>query len=71
MIAEKYPSIRDSPLAEQKNARLQKFETQAAYMKQMAFLLYVRYFLHRLNQLENMAAEGLILWSNLRSQFEL
>ena len=40
-------------------------------MKQLTFLLYVRYFLHRLNQLEDMATEGLIFWRNLRSQFEL
>lgn len=40
-------------------------------MNQMTFLLYVRYFLHRLNQLEDMATAGLIFWRNLKSQMEL
>ena len=40
----------NSPLAEQKNLRLDKLRSQAAYMKQSTFLWYVRYFLTLMNQ---------------------
>lgn len=40
----------NSSLAEQKNSHVRKIESQAAYMGQVTFLLYVRYFLHRMNE---------------------
>lgn len=66
-----YTGITNSPLAEQKNAQMRKLETQAAYMKQFTFLFYVRYFLHRLNKLEDEAAAGQIFWRSSKTQGQL
>lgn len=41
----------NSSLAEQKNKLLRRIEAQSAYMKQITFLIYLRYYLYRLNRL--------------------
>lgn len=46
-----YMRTSNSCLAEQKNKLLRRIEMQSAYMKQIAFLMYLRYYLHRLNRL--------------------
>lgn len=53
-FAGEYKHRHNSPLAEQKNALLDKLRAQAAYMKQTTFLWYMRYFLVLQNRYEDM-----------------
>jgi hypothetical protein len=52
----RYASLRgvNSQRSEQKNSRLVNAKTQAAYMKQINFLIYMRYYLHCLNRQEEL-----------------
>lgn len=56
--AGEYKAYKNSPLAEQKNRWLRNLESQVSYMKQTTFMWYLRYFLYRLNKLEQQAADG-------------
>ncbi len=47
----------NSPLPEQKNRFIRKLEAQVAYMKQTTLLWYLRYFLYRLNKLQDQSAQ--------------
>ena len=61
-----YPKVRNSPLAEQKNSFLRLLASQSAYMSQITFLHYTRYFIHRLNKLQRMTNDGKCFWKDPR-----
>jgi hypothetical protein len=56
--AGEYAWFNNSPLAEQKNSFLAQLRPQAAYMSQLTFLWYTRYFLYRLNKLQRKTSAG-------------
>lgn len=47
-----YSILENSPLAEQKNRFLRSLESQLSYMKQSTFMWFLRYFVYKLNKLE-------------------
>lgn len=51
-------AIKNSSLAEQKNSIVRSLEHNCGYMGQVTFLLYLRYFLHRMNKLQRMRNAG-------------
>jgi hypothetical protein len=53
-----YLDVGNTPLAEQKNSRLDKLRSQAAYMSQTTFLWYLRHFIYLLNKQEDDAVAG-------------
>lgn len=53
-----YDGITNSSLAEQKNSILRMLEHNCGYMSQITFLIYIRYFLHRMNQIQRQRNAG-------------
>lgn len=53
-----YRGIKNSSLAEQKNAIVRSLESSCGYMNQITFLLYIRFFLHRMNKIQRMKDLG-------------
>jgi hypothetical protein len=51
-------SITNSSLAEQKNSILRSLESHVGYMSQTVFLLYMRFYLYRMNRLQREKTEG-------------
>lgn len=56
-----------APLAEQQNSRLRRLESHVLYMKQTTFLWYIRFYLHRLNKLEGLAASDRLFYKRNRA----
>lgn len=59
-----YPWIKNSSLAEQKNSVIRSLESNASYMSQVVFLLYVRFFVHRLNRIQALRHGGGLFWAS-------
>jgi hypothetical protein len=53
-----YPGVKNSQLAEQKNAVLRKMGSAVFYMHQHTFLLFVRHWLHRMHRIEQQKRNG-------------
>ena len=54
-----YASIKNSPLAEQKNSRLSGIKKQLMFMTQLNFIFKLRYFVLRLNMRQrNISEQG-------------
>lgn len=64
--AELYPSVTNSPLAEQKNSKIRNLGSQMAYMKQTTLVWYLRYFLYRLNKVDELIAAGALFYTQNR-----
>lgn len=62
MPAGNYAAIENSPLAEQKNAAIRNLQNQVAYMNQTTFMWYMRYFLYRMNRMQQRRDAGLVFW---------
>ena len=56
MAAGEYSSIQNSALAEQKNSAIRRLENQVSFMKQTTFMYYMRYYLYRMNNLQDQQA---------------
>ena len=53
-----YPGVKNSQLAEQKNAVLRKMGSAVFYMHQHTFLFFVRHWLHRMHRIEQQKRSG-------------
>ena len=60
--AGEYSSIQNSALAEQKNSSIRRLENQVSFMKQTTFMYYMRYYLYRMNKLQEQQAADLCLF---------
>ncbi len=58
-----YAGITNASMAEQRNALLRRLESSCAYMNQTTFLVYIRYFVHKMNKLQRDKKVGRCFWA--------